>query len=178
VAARIGEDQRTGHQRSKAAAERVQRLRQRKANRRAVLRPKNGNIRIRRSLERGNPRSHHEYRSQKQRKTDQLGRRHKQQAAHNLNEQRNHHRVLITDDFDQLRRGRRENKVGQKKRRLGQHRQTIRQIEDRPQMRHERHVQVGDKPKDKEQCGDGNKRNQVAMRCERGRRFGVCCHVK
>jgi len=40
-----------------------------------------------------------------------------------------------------------EIQISQEKRRLGQHRPRIGQVEDRPQVGHERHVQVGDNPK-------------------------------
>ena len=143
-----------------------------------MLRSQNRHIRVRRGLQSGNTCSDHEYRSEEQRKADHLCGRDKQQAACDLNKQGHHHGALVTDYFDQLRGRRGEHKVGQEKRRLGQHCQSIRQIEDRSQVGHQRHVQVGDEPEDEEQRGNGDERNQIARRRERRRWFGLCCHKR
>ena len=52
----------------------------------------------------------------------------------------------------------------------------IRQIEDRPQVGHQRHVQVGDKPEDEKQDGDRDERAGVAGRARSRCRCGSRCH--
>jgi hypothetical protein len=68
--------------------------------------------------------------------------------------------------------GRREDKVGQEEGRLASMAQVRRAGKDLLQVRHQRHVQVGDEPEDEEQRGDGDERNKIPGRRERRRLFG------
>ncbi len=141
-----------------------------------MFRPQNRYVRICRRLQRGYTRTHDKHSGQEERKAHHLGGRNKQQASHHLDEQRNHHRPLVSNRLNQLRRRRREHKISEEERRLRQHGPRIRQIENRPQMRNQRHVQVRDKPENEEQHGYCNEGSGVVRRCCGRCRRRSSCH--
>jgi len=124
-------------------------LGERQPERRAALGSENGNVWVRRSLQSRHARAYDKHRREEKRKADEISGRHKQQRAHNLNEQRNHDRLLVADRFNQLCRRSGEDEVGEKERRLRQHCPRIGQREQLPQVWHQSHVQVGDESKQK-----------------------------
>ena len=173
---RVGQNVCARNQRRNGAAERVQRLRQRQPHRCAMLRPQDRHIRIGSCLQCRDAGTNNEYRRQKQRETHQLGGRNKQKAPYHLNEQRNDHRPLVADGFNQFRRRRREHKISEKERRLRQHRPRIRQIENRPQVRNKRHVQIGNETEDQKQNRDSDEWTGIVRRCSGRCRRGSSCH--
>ena len=98
------------------------------------------------------------------------------QATHHLDEERDDHGPLVADGLDQLGGRRGKDKIGQEECRLGQHGPRIGQVEDRPQMGHQRHVQIGDESEDEKQDGDRDERANVAGHVRNCRRCGSSCH--
>ena len=67
-----------------------------------MLGTQDGDIRVDRCLQRRYARAHNKYGREKQRKADQLGGRNKKQAPNHLDKQRDHHRALVANYFNQL----------------------------------------------------------------------------
>src|SRR5579864_9010879 len=126
-------------------AQRIERLRQVEATRSRLGLTQHCDIGIRRYLKERNACCKNDERTQEQWIGGHAGSRYKEKGTHTHSEKPQHHRPLVANPVNDLRRRNGEDEIRPKKCELNQHHLLVIQVEDRFQVRHKNVVETGKK---------------------------------
>jgi hypothetical protein len=158
------QDQVAAEQRRQRRAHRIESLHQVQARRSRFRRADHGDVRIGCDLQQRDARRDDEKGGEHHAVRRQPGGGDHQQGAGRHDQQPDHHRTLVADAFDQLRRRDGRDEIRDEPYRFNQRRLRVVEIEHRAQMRQQGVVDDGDEPPHEKQAGQQGQRRSLRVR--------------